>query len=126
MPGGGGRGDGRRAVGAAGEDAAAAWYEARGFRVLDRNWRVHDGEIDLVVAHGGTVVFCEVKTRRSGAFGAPVEAVTAPKARRLRALARRWLAERPGPAAYERVRFDVASVVPGAEGWVVDVLEDAF
>ena len=93
--------DGRRATGVAGEDAVAALVRRRAAtRSLDRNWRVREGELDLVVARdAGSVVFCEVKTRRGDAFGAPVEAVTARKQRRLRLLARRWLADARGPGA---------------------------
>ena len=59
----------RRALGIAGEDAAAAWYEANGYEVVARNWRCREGELDLVVRRNRTIVFCEVKTRtptRSG------------------------------------------------------------
>ena len=58
----------------------------------------------------GTFVFCEVKTRRSTAFGAPVEAVTLTKQRRLRRLALRWLSEHPQRQGQHEVRFDVVSV----------------
>jgi putative endonuclease len=94
--------------------------------VLDRNWRCREGELDLVVARPGVVVFCEVKTRRGTAFGSPAEAVTFTKQRRLRTLARRWLADHPGARARE-LRFDVASVlaVRGTPP-VVDVIEGAF
>jgi putative endonuclease len=115
--------DQRRALGAAGEDAVAEWYAAAGYEVLDRNWRCRDGELDLVVARARLIVFCEVKTRRTDAFGAPVEAVTAPKQRRLRALAVQWLGERGFRAD---VRFDVASVRPNRGQLEVEVLEDAF
>jgi putative endonuclease len=118
------RPDRRGALGAAGEAAVAAWYQAGGYEVLDRNWRCRTGELDLVVARGHTVVFCEVKTRRTDAFGAPVEAVTFEKRRRLRALAAQWLAQRaPGRCD---LRFDVASVRPSGDELVVDVLEHAF
>jgi putative endonuclease len=117
--------DRRRALGSAGEEAVADWYRAAGYEVLDRNWRCRTGEIDLVAANARTVVFCEVKTRRSGAFGAPVEAVTPAKQRRLRALALEWLGSRY--ARRDELRFDVASVRPGPGGdLVVDVLEAAF
>lgn len=110
----------RRALGAAGEDRAAAWYEAAGYQVLARNWRCPDGEIDLVLAGRGSVVFCEVKSRSSAAFGLPAEAVTPAKQARLRRLAARWMAE-SGRRARE-VRFDVASVLGGE----IEVIEDAF
>jgi putative endonuclease len=115
----------RGEVGRNGEDAAAAWYEAAGYEVLDRNWRVREGELDLIARLASTIVFCEVKTRRSDAFGSPAEAVTANKQRRIRGLAAQWLAERRTRA--EVLRFDVADVRPDGRGsWIVDVIEAAF
>ena len=114
----------RRALGDAGEDAVAAWYEAAGFTVVARNWRVREGEIDLVAADAGVLVFCEVKTRRSDRFGHPAEAVTQTKQARIRRLAARFLAENETPRL--RVRFDVAAVRPGVAGWEVEVIADAF
>lgn len=110
----------RRRLGDLGEDLAAAWYVRAGYRVLDRNWRCDEGEIDLVCRRGSTVVVCEVKTRRSSAFGSPAEAVTATKRLRLRRLAARWLREHG--SRYAEVRFDVASVRSGE----VEVLEGAW
>lgn len=103
----------------------AAWYERRGLTVVERNWRVREGEIDLVVTTpDGVLVFCEVKTRRSDRFGHPAEAVTAAKQARIRRLAAIFLA---GPGRGARgVRFDVAAVRPGPAGWEVDVIADAF
>jgi putative endonuclease len=99
----------RRRLGARGEQLAACWYAARGFEVLDRNWRCAGGEIDLVLRKGSTLVVCEVKTRSSLAYGSPAEAVTSPKRARLRRLAARWLAEHDVRPA--KVRFDVACVL---------------
>lgn len=117
--------DPRRRLGTAGEDAVARWYQAAGYAVLDRNWRCRDGELDLVVIRADTLVFCEVKTRASARFGAPFEAVTPTKQRRLRNLALRWLAEH---RTHRRtLRFDVASVTRTAtDDLAVDVLEGAF
>jgi putative endonuclease len=116
--------DPRSARGAGGEDAAAAWYAARGYHVLARNWRCRTGEIDLVVARGGLVVICEVKTRRGDAFGGGFEAVGWEKQRKLRQLAELFLAG--CASAPESVRFDVASVGGARRGWTVEVFEDAF
>lgn len=117
--------DPRRVVGRAGEDAAADWYTAAGYEILDRNWRVREGELDLVVRNPSTIAFCEVKTRRGGAFGTPAEAVTVRKQQRLRMLAGRWMAAHRSPAA--GFRFDVAAVQPdGRGGWNVEMLTDAF
>jgi putative endonuclease len=111
---------GRQALGARGERLAARWYVERGYRILDRNWRCRDGELDLVVADGRRVVFCEVKARASHAFGTPAEAVTTAKQRRVRRLAAAWIEQAdPRPA---QVRFDVVSVVGGS----VEVIEGAF
>jgi putative endonuclease len=106
-------------LGAAGEEAAAAWYRARGYTVVTRNWRCREGEIDLVVRRGSLLVFCEVKTRTSDRFGTPAEAISYAKAARLRRLAARYLAEYPWRA---EVRFDVACVM----GDQLDVIEAAF
>ena len=111
----------RRALGASGEEAVASWYEAHGYEVLSRNWRCRDGELDLVVRDGRRFVFCEVKTRTTDAFGAPVEAVTRAKQMRLRRLAARWL-EDEAPMPPREIRFDVASVLAGE----IEVVEGAF
>ena len=104
----------------AGEARAAAWYEARGYRVLARNWRCREGELDLVLGKGRTVVFCEVKTRSSAAFGSPAEAVTAAKQRKLRTVALRWLAE--SDLRGVDLRFDVVAILAGQ----IEVIEAAF
>ena len=105
----------------------ARWYEERGLRVLDRNWRVAGGELDLVLldARAATVVFCEVKTRTSASFGTGFDAVTPDKLRRVRRLAGRWLAEaKPPGLVVSQVRVDVAALGPGPGGApVVTVLE---
>jgi len=111
----------RHLLGRSGEDQAAAWYAAHGYEVLTRNWRCRAGELDLVVARGRLVVFCEVKSRSSEQFGAPAEAVTRDKQMRIRRLAARWLAD-AAPARPRAIRFDVACVLDGS----VEVLEGAF
>ena len=112
---------GRQATGAWGEAQVARWYQARGYSVLARNWRAPGGELDLVVAKGDEVVFCEVKSRSSAAFGTPAEAVTPGKQARLRRLAGQWLAA--DGRSWSAVRFDVASVV---RGQVAEVIQAAF
>ena len=110
----------RRALGISGEDLAAQWYETNGYEVLVRNWRCRDGELDLVVRRARTIVFCEVKTRSSDAFGMPVEAVTHAKRQRLRVLAAKWLDE--SPVRPKEIRFDVAAVLGGQ----IEIFEGAF
>jgi len=115
---------GRRRLRAFGEDAAARGYEARGFQIVDHNWRTREGEIDLVARRGGTIVVCDVGRGRDR-FGSPVESVTTTKQRRLRTLAE-GLAEHP--ARHGDARFDVACVTPaGALPAVAEVeVEAAF
>ena len=116
--------DSRPILGQNGEDVAAAFYEARGFDVLDRNYRVGEGEIDVIARREGLVVFCEVKTRRSDSWGQPAEAVDWRKQQRLRRLAARYMRERkPGPA---EIRFDVVSIVVREGRTEVTHLPSAF
>jgi putative endonuclease len=116
--------DHNRTLGAAGEEAAWAWYRSAGFSLEARNWRVRAGEIDLIVSAGPLLVVCEVKTRSSDRFGVPAEAVTWTKQRRLRTLATEWLACQD--RAWPQVRFDVAAVTPMGPSHRVEVIEGAF
>ena len=110
----------RRALGIAGEDAAAAWYEANGYEVVARNWQCRDGELDLIVRRNRTIVFCEVKCRSSDVFGSPAEAVNHLKRQRIRVLAAKWLEDYP--VRVREIRFDVVSVIDTD----VEVIEGAF
>jgi putative endonuclease len=117
-----------RRYGLRGEALAAEWYAAQGYRVVARNWRCREGELDLVAVRGREVVFCEVKARSSDRFGLPAEAVTPAKRRRLRRLAAAFLAAASAPGSGLAVprgaqpRFDVAAVL----GSSVEVIESAF
>jgi putative endonuclease len=105
------------AVGAYGEQLAARYLVECGMRILDRNWRCDQGEIDIVAMDDTCLVIIEVKTRRSLAFGSPVEAVTAVKAARLRRLACCWLAEnRSLVDSVADVRIDVIGVLRPVSG----------
>ena len=95
-------------LGRRGERLAEAHLVARGCTVLDRNWRCAQGEIDLVVRDGDEVVFVEVKTRSSVAFGHPLEAITVAKLARLRRLASAWCAAHPRAG---RIRIDAVAVI---------------
>jgi putative endonuclease len=105
------------AVGAYGEQLAARYLVESGMQILDRNWRCSQGEIDIVAMDDACLVIVEVKTRRSLAFGSPVEAVTAVKAARLRRLASCWLAEnRSLVSSVADVRIDVVGVLRPVRG----------
>lgn len=110
----------RLELGRSGEDRVARRYEAHGYRVLERNWRSRNGEIDLIVTLDDVLVICEVKTRTTTRFGSGAEAVGFRKQQRLRKLAVEFLASR-GHFVPE-IRFDVAWVSPTG----VRVFEAAF
>ena len=115
----------RTELGRHGERIAAAYLARAGLRVLDRNWRCREGELDLVARDGDALVFCEVKTRKGTGFGHPAEAVTAAKRRRLRQLAAAWLVAHDEHAP--DLRFDVVGVhVPAAGPARVVHLRNAF
>jgi putative endonuclease len=85
--------DPRRRLGQWGENVAALHLESAGYALIERNWRCRGGEIDLVARDGETVVFVEVKTRRGRDFGAPEEALTPRKARKLMTLGEQYVVD---------------------------------
>ena len=100
---------GTRLFGDRGERAAARHLKKQGMRIIARQHRSRLGEIDLIVRDGATIVFVEVKSRRSHAAGRPEEAVTTAKQRQLTRLALEYL-KRRGWLGKRRARFDVVSV----------------
>lgn len=106
-------------LGRAGEQLAVDHLTGLGWRIIDRNWRCRQGEIDIVALDGRTTVVVEVKTRSSLAFGHPLDAVTPRKLARLRRLAGAWCAQN---AAACRVRLDVVGVIVGRDGATIDHL----
>lgn len=117
------------AVGKFGEQRAVEHLAAIGLEILDRNWRCRAGELDIVARDGQQLVFVEVKTRSSLAFGAPAEAVDRAKSARIRELALRWImAQRELGAQpfWSTLRFDVVSVVRGRAGLEIVHLPGVF
>lgn len=110
--------------GRAGEEAAARYLVGQGWTVLDRNWRFHHKELDLVVERDGLVAFVEVKTRTAGGLAHPLEALTAAKRRELTIAARGWVAARGRP--YHAFRFDVVTVRIDGPRLHVEHLPDAW
>ena len=101
----------RRALGQFGENLAAKHLESLGCQIVERNWRHSQGELDLVVLDANCLVFVEVKTRSSWAFGAPAEAVGRTKLARLRRLAGIYLQE--NHPQVDAVRIDVIAITTG-------------
>jgi putative endonuclease len=84
----------RDQTGKRGENIAASWLTGQGYRIVARNWRRPCGELDLIVERDGEIIAVEVKTRRGDAMGAPEEAVTLSKRRKLIATLQTYLMER--------------------------------
>jgi putative endonuclease len=101
-------------LGRLGEQLAADFLEQSELRILDRNWRCPDGEIDIVALERRTLVICEVKTRSSGRYGTPLEAISARKRVRLRKLAVAWVQSHG--LFYEEIRIDVVGVLKAEPG----------
>lgn len=114
----------RSEVGRTGEAVAARWLEERGWRIVDRNVRYREGEIDIVAERSGVLAFVEVKARRTTAFGAPAEAVTRAKARRIRTMGARYLIEHRPQA--DVIRFDVMDLLGDGTSFRVRHIESAF
>ena len=113
------------ALGKRGEAIAERHLIAAGLTIIDRNWRCPQGEIDIVARDGAEVVFVEVKTRSSVAFGHPLEAVTATKLARLRRLAAAWCEAHPGDHRF--IRIDAIGVIAPPAGDIdVEHLERVF
>ncbi len=101
-------------LGRRGEAIAERHLLAVGLSIVDKNWRCPQGEIDLVARDGDELVFVEVKTRSSVAFGHPLEAITVIKLARLRRLAAAWCDAHPGN--HDRIRIDAIAVIAPSVG----------
>ena len=107
-----------------GEETAARHLEWKGHRILERNFRADRGEIDLITLDGETLVFVEVKSGFTGAFGAPEDRVDLRKQRRIGRVASAYLASHdPG---HRDCRFDVVSIVREAGRTSIRHIIDAF
>jgi len=117
-------GEGRKGLGRRGERDAERYLKRRGYRILDRNFRAAGAEIDLVAAEGGSLVFIEVKARRSVGSGTPQEAADDRKQRRIRRAAEIYIARE---RAHDLpIRFDVVAIrIDGGEVQI-ELLKDAF
>ncbi len=113
---------GRQATGAAGEAAARAFLEGRGLTVLATRFRALRGEIDLVAREGATLVFVEVKTRRTATFGPPEAAVRVGKQRQIARVAEAFLTAsglRGAPCRFDVVAVDLTAG-PARVTWIRD------
>lgn len=114
----------RQQLGKAGEDLAADYLTGKGYAILHRNYRCRSGEIDIIARHDATLVFIEVKTRRTNRFGSPAEAVTRRKQQQVSRVAEEYLMREKlfGTSA----RFDVLSILTDGKNPHITHIPDAF
>jgi putative endonuclease len=115
---------GQRGVGQRWEALAARRLRREGYTLKERNFRARAGEIDLIAEENGVLCFVEVKGRRGEGFGAPAEAVTLEKQRRIARAAQEYLAVRRLGAP--PCRFDVVAILESDGATQITILRDAF
>ena len=117
-------GSGRTQTGKRGEDIAVAYLKNRGYRIIERNYKCLFGEIDIVAKDDDTVVFVEVKSRKSEKFGDPQGAVGREKQKKISRISLKYLEEKhlyPCDA-----RFDVVAIKMLPAGSIVELIQNAF
>ncbi len=120
------RGPRRRRFGDFGERVAASHLEAKGYRILERNWSTREGEIDLIASRGNDLVFVEVRSRQGRRMGLPEESITVRKAAHVRAAAAAYLQQHPEAPPNQRI--DAVVIELDAKGRVmrVEQIENAI
>ena len=114
----------RKTRGKRGEDEAVDFLQKKGYRILERNFRFEHGEIDIVAEDDATLVFVEVKARRTKSFGEPEEAVTEFKRKQVRKVAGGYLFEHSIES--RECRFDVIAIDHGEGRSIIRHFENAF
>jgi putative endonuclease len=116
--------DERKQFGLTGETLAERLLKQAGYRILERNYRTKLGEIDIIAKDHDTIVFIEVKTRRSGHYGSPKWAVTPRKQRKISMVALLYLKSTGQSQA--SARFDVVSIGPMEANTRIEIIKNAF
>ncbi|MEO0074532.1 MAG: YraN family protein [candidate division WOR-3 bacterium] len=110
-------------LGQTGEKVARNYLKKQGYKILEKNFRCSIGEIDIIAQDKSTIVFIEVKTRRSNLIQ-PFESVGFKKQEKLRSLAEYYLQEKD--YLDKEVRFDILSIIYNNQGQQIEHLKDAF
>jgi putative endonuclease len=114
----------RQMIGAWGEDQAVAYLIEQGMKVMQRNFRTREGEIDLIASDGDSLVFVEVKTRTNDSFGFPEEAVTEDKMEHIYSAVEEYLTKN---LDVENWRIDIIAIQgkPGTDDIQIEWFKDA-
>jgi len=119
--------DTRQKFGKQGESAALAYLEKNGYRILEQNYRTARGEIDIIAEQDNTLVFVEVKARKSERFGSPKSAVTPEKQKKMSMTALQYLKDRN--CQNRKARFDVITLffpVKAQSAPHIELIKNAF
>jgi len=116
----------RKTTGKQGEILAQNYLKKKGYRILETNYRSRYGEIDIIAKHKNTLVFIEVRTKRSRAFGSPEESITETKASHLRAGAYHYLQNHEKLPESWRIDFVAVELDGNNRATRIDVIENAI
>ena len=108
--------------GALGEQLACEYLEEKGLCVVERNYRMRGGEIDIIARDGADTVFVEVKLRSSSQFGYPEEAVSSSKMKRIAKAIRAYLQQARIHSSY--IRFDIIAIIKKPDGTEVHHIQN--
>jgi len=120
----------KKELGATGENMAVRYLKNLGYQILERNYRIRLGEIDIIAEHGRDLVFIEVKTRSGGLYGSPFDSVTTPKQKQLAKVALEYMSRHN--CADRPARFDVVGVLMGegkaeqSQDVKIELVQNAF
>jgi putative endonuclease len=114
----------RQKFGEKGEALAVRRLKKSGYKIIETNYRNQLGEIDIIAKEDDTIVFVEVKSRRSIRFGNPKQAITVRKQKKISMIALSYLKATGQGAA--RARFDVVTVISNQDKPQVEIIKNAF
>ena len=119
----------KKELGAKGEDIAVRYLKERGYRIVERNYRVKLGEIDIIAEQGDNLVFIEVKTRSDATFGSPFESVTKQKQKQLSKVALEYIGKKKchnQPARFDVVGIQFQEGNKSFQDAAIELLKNAF
>lgn len=116
-------------LGVKGENLAVRYLKKRGYRIIERNYRIKLGEIDIIAEQGDNLVFIEVKTRSGSSFGSPLESITVQKQKQLSKVALEYICKKK--CHQLPARFDVVGIQfqKGGKSYgnaAIELLQNAF
>ena len=116
----------RREVGAKGEKLAEEHLKRRGYKIVERNFRCRQGEVDIIAQQGECLVFVEVRTKKSYGYGTPEESITIAKSERLISLADSYIQTLDTPPPSWRIDVVAVELTPDDKVSRLDHIENAI